>query len=466
MQLIVLIDIGSTFTKVSAVDLDEARLAAHFQAPTTPRNVNDGLQAALTGLGEELAKVGVTSADVQRAQKLACSSAAGGLQMIAIGLVTDLTAEAARQAALGAGARVLKTYAYELTEADRDEIARLQPDIILLAGGTDGGNYTTIIHNAKVLAALDLKVPVVIAGNRSVAPEVAAYLKHNFSTYITANVMPEIGRLDVEPARQVIRQVFMETIVQAKGLSKAEELIDGIFMPTPAAVLRAGTILSQGIAGHTGWGDLVIVDVGGATTDVHSLGSGQPSRAGTVMRGLPEPFAKRTVEGDLGVRVSASPLVEAVGADVVSSFLGWEPERVRALAARITAEQDFLPQTPDDVRFDQALGYFATKAAVSRHAGRISEVYTPTGPVWIQEGKDLSQFKAVIATGGVFINSSAPAHMLAGAAKEASNPFELKPIDPTYYLDSDYLLAAAGLLAEEYGQAAFRLMERSLKCVR
>ena len=139
MQLIVLIDIGSTFTKVSAVDLDEARLAAHFQAPTTPRNVNDGLQAALTGLGEELAKVGVTSADVQRAQKLACSSAAGGLQMIAIGLVTDLTAEAARQAALGAGARVLKTYAYELTEADRDEIARLQPDIILLAGGTDGG---------------------------------------------------------------------------------------------------------------------------------------------------------------------------------------------------------------------------------------------------------------------------------------------------------------------------------------
>ena len=68
-----------------------------------------------------------------------------------------------------------------------------------------------------MLAALDLKVPVVIAGNRSVAPEVAAYLKHNFSTYITANVMPEIGRLDVEPARQVIRQVFMETIVQAKA---------------------------------------------------------------------------------------------------------------------------------------------------------------------------------------------------------------------------------------------------------
>ncbi len=465
MQLIILIDIGSTFTKVSAVDLETARFLGRFQAPTTPANVNDGLQEALAGLGDQLAKVGISGTAVERARKLACSSAAGGLQMVAIGLVTDLTAEAARQAALGAGARVLKTYAYELTDADRDEIAQLQPDIILLAGGTDGGNHTTIIHNAQVLATLDLNVPVVIAGNRSVAPEVAGYLKNSFNTYITANVMPEIGRLDVEPARQVIRQVFMDTIVQAKGLAKAEELIEGIFMPTPAAVLRAGTLLSKGAPGLAGWGDLLIVDVGGATTDVHSLGMGHPSRSGTVMRGLPEPFAKRTVEGDLGVRVSALPLVEAVGAEVIASHLGWDPEEVRGAAAKITANQDYLPQTSEDVEFDQALGYFAAKTAVGRHAGRLSEVYTPTGAVWIQEGKDLSQFRAVIATGGVFINSSAPAAMLEGAARDNSDPLALKPVDPVYYLDGDYLLAAAGLLAEDYGQAAFRLMEHSLKRV-
>lgn len=463
MQLIVLIDIGSTFTKVSAVDLETARFLGRFQAPTTPANVNDGLQAALMGLGEVLAEQGVSGDEVQRARKLACSSAAGGLQMVAIGLVTDLTAEAARQAALGAGARVLKTYSYELTEADRDEIARLQPDIILLAGGTDGGNHTNIIHNAKVLAELDLHVPVVIAGNRSVAPEVAGYLKKNFSTYITANVMPEIGRLDVEPARQVIRQVFMETIVQAKGLAKAEELIDGIFMPTPAAVLRAGTLLSKGAAGTAGWGDLIIVDVGGATTDVHSLGMGHPTRQGTVMRGLPEPFAKRTVEGDLGVRVSALSLVEAVRPETIASHLSWDVEEITARAAKISAAQDYLPQTPADVQYDQALGYFAAKAAVGRHAGRISEVYTPTGAVWIQEGKDLSHFRSVIATGGVFINSPEPAAMLAGIAQDNRDPFVLKPVDPVYYLDADYLLAAAGLLAEEYGQVAFRLMEQSLK---
>ena len=129
------------------------------------------------------------------------------------------------------------------------------------------------------------------------------------------------------------------------------------------------------------------------------------------------------------------------------------------------ANQDYLPQTSEDVEFDQALGYFAAKTAVGRHAGRLSEVYTPTGAVWIQEGKDLSQFRAVIATGGVFINSSAPAAMLEGAARDNSDPLALKPVDPVYYLDGDYLLAAAGLLAEDYGQAAFRLMEHSLKRV-
>lgn len=465
MELIVLIDIGSTFTKVSAVNLGAARLVGRFQAPTTPANVNEGLQEALSGLTVGLEKLGIPACDVESARKLACSSAAGGLQMIAIGLVTDLTAEAARQAALGAGARVLKTYAFELTEDDRDEIAELQPDIILLAGGTDGGNYTNIIHNAKVLADLDLDVPVVIAGNRSVAPEVASYLSKGFSTYITANVMPEIGRIEVEPARQVIRQVFMERIVQAKGLAKASELIDGIFMPTPAAVLRAGTLLSQGAGGHEGWGDLLIIDVGGATTDVHSLGKGQPSRAGTVVRGLPEPFAKRTVEGDLGVRVSALPLVEAVGVTVIADYLGWDHEQVLELATTISSEPEHLPDSPEQIAFDQALGYFAAKTGVSRHAGRISEVYTPTGAIWIQEGKDLSQVKPVIGTGGVFINSSSPKRMLEGVVRQPSEPFELKPVEPTFYLDSDYLLAAGGLLAEEYGQAAFALLESSLKCM-
>ena len=201
-DFVVLVDIGSTFTKVTGVDLRQRRITAQSSAPTTPQDVSLGLQEALEGLK-------LPSGQQDQKQVLACSSAAGGLRMVAIGLVADLTSKAAKQAALGAGARVLKTYSFQLTEADRAEIMELDPDICLLAGGTDGGNSENILHNAKVLASLPRPVPVVIAGNRSVAAEVAAQFPETFSTYVAPNVMPQIGKLQVEPA-EAIRQVFME----------------------------------------------------------------------------------------------------------------------------------------------------------------------------------------------------------------------------------------------------------------
>jgi uncharacterized protein (TIGR01319 family) len=453
--MMILVDIGSTFTKVTAVDTGEASILAQSSAPTTIQDVSMGLHTALWGLG-------FSEEELQQARKLACSSAAGGLRMVAIGLVQDLTAKAAKLAALGAGARVLNTYSFQLTEADREEIAELKPDIILLAGGTDGGNTENILHNAKVLASLPDPVPVVIAGNRSVASEVASCFPEAFSTYIAPNVMPQIGKLQVDPAREVIRKVFMEKIIHAKGLDKAERWIDGIFMPTPAAVLHAGQLLSQGTAKQKGWGDLLIVDVGGATTDVHSLGRGLPTQAGVVVRGLPEPFAKRTVEGDLGVRVSVLSLLEAVGTAVLSQETNWPEVEVEARAELLHNQPDTLPQSREEALFDQVLARQAVKHGVSRHVGSLSELYTPAGLVWVQEGKDLSKVQTVIGTGGVLVKGADPLAVLEGAGRQNDAPLELRPQAPNYYLDGDYIMAAAGLLSREEPEAAFTILTNSL----
>lgn len=455
-EIMILVDIGSTFTKVTAVDMVNERLQSKSSAPTTPQDVSLGLRNALDGLA-------LNTKQRQSARILACSSAAGGLRMVAIGLVQDLTAKAAKQAALGAGARVLKTYSFQLTEADRAEIAQLKPDIILLAGGTDGGNTENILHNGKVLASLPDPVPIVIAGNRSVAQEVANCFPKHFSTYIAPNVMPQIGQLQVEPAREVIRQVFMEKIIFAKGLNKASQLIEGIFMPTPASVLRAGQLLSQGTAGAKGWGDLLIVDVGGATTDVHSLGAGMPSKAGVVIRGLPEPEAKRTVEGDLGVRVSVLSLMDAVNSIVLAQELGWTKEAVEQKVQELSNYPETLPKSKEDVDFDQALAYQAVKLGVARHVGRLSELYTPSGLIWIQDGKDLSKVRRVIGTGGVLINSHNGQAVLEGARKQPDAPLELRPENPNYYLDGDYILAHMGLLAQEDPLVALRILKQSLE---
>ncbi|NLL43243.1 MAG: MutL protein [Firmicutes bacterium] len=453
-EAMILVDIGSTFTKVTAVNTRERSILSQSLAPTTPTDVSVGLQNALDQLE-------LTSGALQEARVLACSSAAGGLRMVAIGLVEDLTAKAAKLAALGAGARVLKTYSFQLTEADRAEIIELDPDIILLAGGTDGGNSENILHNAKVLASLPKAVPIVIAGNRSVAQEVARTFPESFSTYISANVMPTIGKLQVEPARESIRKVFMEKITYAKGLNRASRLIDSIFMPTPAAVLRAGQLLSEGTAVTKGWGDILIVDVGGATTDVHSLGVGLPTKAGVVVRGLPEPFAKRTVEGDLGVRVSVLSLTEAVDARVLAQDTGWTVEQVESRVQALHKDPETLPQNPEEERFDQILGYHAIKLGVGRHVGRLSELYTPSGLVWIQDGKDLSKVSKVIGTGGVLINSRDPLMMLEGAGQE-SLALELRPENPSYFLDGGYILASMGLLAQEQPEAALTILQKSL----
>ena len=159
MSHVLLIDFGSTYTKLTAVDVEKEEILGTARGITTVEtDIMEGLQEGLDVLFAQTGKL-----EFQRV--LGCSSAAGGLKMVAIGLVPELTAEAAKRAALGAGAKVLGVYCNELSEYEIEEIAALKPEIILLAGGTDGGNKEVILHNARMLCTLGLDVPVLVAGN-------------------------------------------------------------------------------------------------------------------------------------------------------------------------------------------------------------------------------------------------------------------------------------------------------------
>ena len=276
--------------------------------------------------------------------KLSSSSAAGGLGMVTIGLIPELSAEAARRAALGAGAKVIKVYAFRLSGKEIQELESLNPDILLLAGGTDGGNADVILENAKKLALSRVHCPIVIAGNKVAADEVNAILSAaGKPTLVTDNVMPEVNVLNVEPAREMIRRVFIERIIEAKGLKRAEAFVEGILMPTPTAVLKAARLLSQGTPREKGLGDLVIVDIGGATTDVHSIGLGSPCQAGFIFKGLPEPLAKRTVEGDLGIRYNATSILCLRGPERLLSNACLETDRLAPKIEALCRNVEFLP---------------------------------------------------------------------------------------------------------------------------
>ena len=193
MQAVLLIDFGSTYTKVTIVDLESEEIVATAQAGTTiDSNIMDGLNKALGQIAEP-----VGGWNFHR--KLACSSAAGGLKMIASGLVKELTAEAARRAALGAGARILQVFSYELIDQDLAKIAAAQPDMILLAGGTDGGNSEIILKNAVTLSRLPQSLPIVVAGNKVASVQAAEILRQKHTPVVIAdNVMPELNVLAVD----------------------------------------------------------------------------------------------------------------------------------------------------------------------------------------------------------------------------------------------------------------------------
>ena len=457
MKPVLLIDFGSTYTKLTAVDVEGESLLGTAAAYTTVQtDINDGLQKALHLLEEKTGKLEYDAT-------YACSSAAGGLRMVTSGLVPELTGEAARLASLGAGAKVEKVYNFQLTEDDLQEIASSKPDIFLLVGGTDGGNTECILHNAKALASLKPEFPIVVAGNRTAARECERILE-GCEVYVCPNVMPKFGVLNIEPTQKQIRDIFLNRIIQAKGLSKATALLSDIMMPTPSAVLQAMNLLAQGCAEESGIGELVAVDVGGATTDIYSIADGMPEQMNTVYKGLPEPYAKRTVEGDIGMRYSIHGIVEAAGLHRIAKLSGIDEDRVTELVADLRQNTDKVPNGDAELEsLDYALASMAIEEAVKRHAGTMEETYTLMGKTFLQEGKNLTGVKNIVVTGGSLIHTKRTEEIASHALYSPLQPMSLRPMKADVWVDRTYILAAMGLLSGYYPGVALRIIKKELE---
>ena len=455
MKPVLLVDFGSTNTKVTAVDVENCEILGTAAAYTTVEtDINNGLHDAIEILEQ-------TTGHLEYEERYACSSAAGGLKMISIGLVPELTAQAAREASLGAGAKVWKTYSFNLTKGDMKEIEAYHPDIILLTGGTDGGNTECILYNAKMLSELSYDCPIVLAGNRCAVDECQEILEDR-TTYICENVMPRLGELNIEPTQKQIREVFLKRIVQGKGLSEASDLVSGIIMPTPSAMLTAMELLSDGWEEHKGIGELVGVDLGGATTDVYSIAEGSPANMATVMKGIQEPYAKRSVEGDIGMRYSVHGILEAVGDRKLAKIAGLNRQKVAGLVDYLGSHTDYIPDNEEMEKMDFALACGAVETAVARHAGSLEQVYTPCGLTYLQSGKDLRRVKYVVVTGGALIHAKHTEEIAKYALFNESTPGSLRPENAEILVDRKYILAAMGLLSQHYPEAALEIMKKEI----
>lgn len=456
MSVYLLADIGSTYTKLTAVNVEtEEILGTSLAFTTIETNINDGFNLALNKLEAIIGK------NVKYEKSIACSSAAGGLKMAACGLVEELTTEAAKRVCLGAGAKVDLVFSHNLTNDEIKQILNSKIDIILLAGGIDGGNSKTVIHNAKKIAESDLNIPIIFAGNKDASDEVKSILSHaNKEFYICENVMPKLNKLNVDDAKSKIQKIFIDKIIYAKGIKKIEEQIDDVIFPTPTAVLNAAKLLSEGYDDEDGYGDLVLVDIGGATTDIYSMSLGLPKKLNTVVYGLEEPFAKRTVEGDLGMRYSVTGVLDVlsrVEKERLKEYFDLEVEVEKRLA-----NIDFLPESSHDKKVETFIAKTCATSAFSRHVGTIKDIHTNFGIMYYQSGKDLTDTKYIIGTGGVIVNNDQPVDILNSVIETPQKPFELRPKNPKLLLDKSYILSTMGLLATIDPKVALRILKKHL----
>jgi uncharacterized protein (TIGR01319 family) len=314
------------------------------------------------------------------------------------------------------------------------------------------------------MAAAGFDSPVIVAGNKSVGEEVVDVLRAaGIDARLTNNVLSELDRLNVEPARELIRQVFIERIVRAKGLERARDLVEDIIMPTPMAVLRAAQLLADGPPGEAGLGETMVVDVGGATTDVHTIAAGTPTVSGVVLKGLPEPRVKRTVEGDLGLRINAKTILEVGEGYGLLKEARLPAAKLADAVERRVRETATTPDSEQEFDIDTALAATAVAVATDRHCGVLEEAWTAQGKTFIQYGKDLRQLKHVIGTGGIFSHGRGARRVL--EAVTHGDAMRLKPLRPQYSIDKRYILYGMGLLAERFPEVAYTVLTENLQTI-
>jgi len=473
MNAILAIDCGSTTTKAVLIVQKDGlhRLAGSAQSPTTVEAPYEDVMVgvwnsleeaeALTGRhlveGERLIRPGDSGRGVDLF--VSTSSAGGGLQMVVAGVVGSMSSESAARAALGAGAIVTGVLSVDDGRESFERAAALKdwkPDMVLLAGGTDGGTVAHVASMAEVIRAADPKprfgtharLPVIFAGNQEASAEVLNILGSVCEIETVPNLRPVLEREDLHPARETIHDFFLEHVMaRAPGYERLMEMVDGEILPTPAAVGFLVRALSERRSKN-----VMAVDIGGATTDVFS-----------VFRGA----FNRSVSANLGMSYSASNVLEEAGHARILRWLPFDMER-EELENKImnkTIRPTVIPQTVEDLSLEQAVAREALRLSFEQHRElavslkgvqqqrTIGDTFSQsrTGASLV----DLTSLDLLIASGGCL--SHAPRRQQAMAM--VLDAFQLEGITEVM-VDNVFMMPHLGVLASVDEDIALAVMEK------
>lgn len=447
---VVLGDIGSTFIKLISVG-SRGRIDGRVRTPTAHDDLSGAVRRATAALPA-----------VARHNITLCSSAGGGLRIVVLGFERALTVEAGRRTSATAGGRVVGVYGRDDLQVGAIlDVSDLAPDLALLTGGTDGGDEESILRAGEALSVTSPSLPVVVAGNQNTYARLRRILGNGRPVHFVDNVMPRVGELRSDAAQTAIRRIFIEHVIGRGRFASGSAVADRIKMPTPTAVMAAAEAVAE-----SGLADLlllrpVIVDVGGATTDVYSVMSRSGRARGYAYRSFPDQPITRTVEGDLGMRENAPTLLQVARQERYLD--GGEASSLVSAVERRSRQTGFLPETEADTQVDETLATLACALALHRHAGVLRTTLSPAGVTLQRTRRDLREATCLILTGGVFEHTSRPAEIARDATYMARQRGALLPERLPVLRDSAYVLWATGLLRSTDPELGRQLVEATLE---
>jgi uncharacterized protein (TIGR01319 family) len=366
--LLLITDIGSTTTKALLLTRgsdNKLRFVSMADVPTTVEKPDEdvciGVSRAIQILESQTGEMLSRGKGMPSVPYLTTSSAGGGLQMLVFGLTSTETGRIAENTACGAGGVILRTITIddELPAVKKMMYMQdLHPDMILLAGGTDGGAIAGVVRLAELLTLANpqpkfrqnMKIPLVFCGNREARPFIQQVLKDTFDISIADNVRPSMTELNTGPARHEVHRLFMENVMErAPGYSELKNYTISDILPTPAAVEN---ILK--LYGDSQNESVVMMDMGGATTDIFSSISGEYCR---------------TVAANTGMSYSISNVLADVGIEAIMCHLppSFIESEIRNYIFNKTLAPTSVPSTPGEELLEQAVAIEGAKSAWADH---------------------------------------------------------------------------------------------------
>ncbi|MEO5953386.1 MAG: glutamate mutase L [Chloroflexia bacterium] len=478
---ILAVDIGSLNTRAALFDVvgDEYRFVARASANTTaeaPYNdVTAGVYNAVRDL-EEITGRKLTEENrlilPQRADGsgldlfIATSSAAPALRVAVASVSSDISEPSALQAigstythivsriTLDEGVKhipaeddaLISKASTAWLQEQTDKLLAMPPEVVLIAGGIEGGPVAPLVRLARVVASaareqvnraeraarVNKQAPgrpiAIFAGNSAAQNVVNDTLSSVAEVRMVANLRPGLTVEQTGPTEEMVTGLYRERRVpQIPGYPVLSRWVEGAVVPTSESIRLIGRYLYAHYGRET-----LIADVGASST---SLFLANAERDSAVVR------------GDLGLAYGISNLMAERGAANVLRWLPFamsEEELVDWTLNKLIRPQ-LLPQTARDLAIEHAL---ARESLISAHEA-LQRGYGGTPP----------HYDLLIGTGGLLGYAPRPGQV-AQLLLDALQPVAEGLGSVELAVDTTMLLPALGNLAHHHLAAASYIFDR------